>query len=134
MFIKSTLKETIESMIEKQEQKIIDAKSKMDESFQHSFEWGYPAIIYEANHKLRHYEYVLKFLNQGQDAQFFISYLKENIASIERELLDGSFSQNSSNVYSNLAYSIKKEAVCDIRKIYMEILTALESDKPLPVL
>lgn len=133
MLIKETLKETVEEIIKKLDEKLALAKSKMEQDFQNAFYWGYPAEIYEAIEKKRYYEFLLEFINRNYDVEFYKIYLKDNIDSIERQILEGGFNSYSTNTYANLAFAIKKEVMCDIRRTYIELLKSLERENPLPI-
>lgn len=129
----NTLQNIVARKIESLEALIRTCEKKIAADFMNAFEWGYHAKIYEAEFEIKYYRYLEKVINENDDTSFFEMYLKDNIDYIERELLRGGYTLNSTNEYSNLAHAIRKESSCEIRQEYLELLSLIKNKKPIKI-
>lgn len=116
--------ERILKVIKSSEDKIATAKAKIEKDFNYAFEWGYPLNVYLEEYRKGKLEDFLKFLQQEQGRE--VEWLTNNIEYIERELLSGRYTQNSTNPFSNIAFAARKEVDAELLRFYKNLLKDVE--------
>lgn len=83
--------------------------SEMCDDFNHAFEWSYCEELYCLNYKKSLLIRLMNVINETDDYKEVYSYLVNVIDTFKKEVERGNFRKHSTNIYSNIAHTLKLE-------------------------
>lgn len=110
------MKNLIRAEIETLNKTIEECKEKLSANYIHNFGWGYPEKQLRAELKKVELEEFLSFIEESPERGK--EWLDYNIQYKTRELLDGDYTNNSTNQFANIKFTAKKEVMAELLKLY----------------
>lgn len=92
--------------------------SEMSDGFNHAFEWSCCEELYCLNYKKSLLIRLMNVINETDDYKEVCSYLVNVIDTFEKEVKHGNFRKHSTNIYSNIAHTLKLEENMKLISLY----------------
>jgi hypothetical protein len=113
--------------MERLESDILELKTRMNESFTYSFEWGLQEDIYKKMNLAKHYEQASQILELAETKELALEWLGNRVNTITEDLLTGKQFESSSCASSNLAYTLRRQVTVEflpeLKRIIRDIVS-----------
>ena len=103
--------------------------NEMSNDFNHAFEWSSCEELYCLNYKRTLLVRLLDVIDETDDYKEVYSYLVNVIDRFENEVKCGIFRKNSTNIYSNIAHTLKLEENMKLISLYVRYCEYLTNVK-----